>query len=77
MTRDVNVHLINMDTAKKEAVVPNEDGSYSIFINARLSDAGRLLAYEHAMRHIEAEDFQKKSVQSIEADSHIKTCRNK
>ena len=51
---------------------PNEDGSYTIFINARLSDIGRLEAYEHAMGHILNNDFDKFTVQSIESAAHSK-----
>ena len=36
MTPDVNVKLINFPNAGKEMVVPNEDGSYTILINAKL-----------------------------------------
>ena len=33
----IGVHLIDMDYLVKEQVVSNPDGSFSIFINARLS----------------------------------------
>ena len=51
-------------------IIKNEDGSYTILINAKLSDQGQLLAYEHALRHIINEDFEKENVQEIEADAH-------
>lgn len=51
-------------------VVPNEDGSYTILINARLSQEGQLRAYQHAMKHIQNEDFEKSDVQSIEFKAH-------
>ena len=69
-TRDVNVYLINFPVPGRELVTENEDGSYTILINARLSDKGRLQAYEHALRHIEAGDFEGGSVQEIEARAH-------
>lgn len=68
MTQDVNVFLLNMDN--NEVVTHNEDDSYSIFINARLSNDGQLKAYEHAMRHIKNQDFQKEDVQAIETSAH-------
>lgn len=68
MTPDVNVFLIDMNN--NEAVTHNEDGSYSVFINARLSNDGQLKAYEHAMRHIRESDFQKENVQTIEVAAH-------
>lgn len=51
-------------------VTENEDGSYTILINARLSDEGRLMAYEHALKHIREDDFQKENVQDIESSAH-------
>lgn len=70
MTTDVNVVLINFPAKGNEMVVPNEDGSYTILINVRLSEEGRMLAYQHAMRHIAADDFQKEEIQTIEAQAH-------
>lgn len=70
MTPDVNVVVMNFPNTQKEMVVQNEDGSYTILINAKLSDAGQLKAYNHAMKHIEEDDFQKADVQSIEAAAH-------
>ena len=32
-----------------EMVVENEDGSYTILINAKLSQDGQLKAYQHAL----------------------------
>lgn len=37
-----------------------------ILINTRLSYASQLKAYEHAMRHIKENDFQKEDVQAID-----------
>lgn len=70
---DIFVHLINMPGSTNEAVTPNEDGSYSIFINARLSNDEQLKAYEHALKHIQKEDFSKDEVQLIEAQAHNAT----
>lgn len=70
MTPDVNVYLMNFPTKGKEMVVPNEDGSYTIFLNARLSYEEQLKAYQHAVDHIKNQDFQKSNVQEIEATAH-------
>lgn len=53
-------------------VVENEDGSYTILINAKLSYSGRIEAYKHAMNHINNNDFQKENVQEIEFHAHKK-----
>lgn len=76
MTPDVNVVLIDFKTSKgKEMVTVNEDGSYTILINARLSNEGQLKAYQHAMEHIKKNDFEKEDVQKIEFDAHSNTIK--
>ena len=57
MTPDVNVVLLNLPTNTSEAVTENPDGSYTIIINSRLSNERQLKAYEHAIKHIENNDF--------------------
>lgn len=70
MEPDVNVRLINFPVKGKEMVIPNEDDSYTILINARLSHEAQLQAYEHAIKHIQNEDFKRTDVQEIEAVAH-------
>lgn len=71
MTPDVNVSLLDFKERKgNEFVVPNPDGSYTIMINSRLSYSGQLKAYQHALRHIMNNDFEKNNVQSIEYEAH-------
>ena len=72
---DVTVVLLDFPKRKKvhEAVTENEDGSYSVFIDARLSSDGQLREYEHALKHIENGDFEKPDVQLIEAAAHGQT----
>ena len=53
-----------------EHLVKNADDSYTIFLNARLSHDGQLKAYQHALNHINNEDFEKTDVQSIELQAH-------
>ena len=66
----INCQLIDFPVKGREMVVSNDDGSYTILINARLSDAGRIAAYEHAMKHILNNDFQKADIQEIESETH-------
>ena len=71
MTPDVNVTLLDFHSLRgREMVVENEDGSFTIIINARLSHASQLKAYQHAMSHIEKNDFEKADVQAIESIAH-------
>ena len=68
---DVNVVLLDFKTSKgNEMVSVNEDGTYTILINSRLSYDGQLKAYEHAMKHIQENDFEKDDVQKIEYEAH-------
>lgn len=58
------------NTKDREVITENDDGSYTIFINAKISHDAQLRAYQHAMRHINEDDFKKYSVQAIEAQAH-------
>ena len=69
-TPDVNIFLVNFSAPGNEMVVQNEDGSYTILINAKLSQDGQLKAYQHALKHINNEDFEKPDVQDIEFKAH-------
>ena len=69
-TPDVNIFLVNFSTSGKEMVVQNEDGSYTVLINAKLSQDGQLKAYQHALNHIDNGDFEKSDVQNIELQTH-------
>lgn len=67
MTKDVNVVTIDFqNTTETEIVTENADGSFTIFINAKMSFERQQEAYQHAMRHIEGNDFEKTDVQKIE-----------
>lgn len=56
---EINVQFLNMDTMIPEQLVKNEDDSYTIFLNARLSHDSQLKSYYHAMKHILGNDFEK------------------
>ena len=45
---DINVQLLNMDTKIPEHLVKNEDDSYTIFLNAKLTHENQLKSYYHA-----------------------------
>lgn len=67
---NIFVHYIDIDANWKESVIQNDDNTYSIFINARLSHQMQIEAYNHALKHIEEDDFDKFDVQNIEARAH-------
>lgn len=68
----INVFLINMDVKIPEQITKNIDGSYSIFLNARLSREQHLRSYQHALQHIKNGDFEEDygDVQQIESIAH-------
>lgn len=48
LTEAIGVYFLDMDTAVEEEVHPNEDGSFTIIINARISQTRQMIAYQHA-----------------------------
>ncbi|MCI6812626.1 MAG: hypothetical protein MR922_09505 [Lachnospiraceae bacterium] len=68
--RDINVQLLDMDTKIPEHLVKNDDDSYTIFLNAKLTRENHLKSYAHAIRHIENGDFDKEDVGEIEKEAH-------
>ena len=68
----VYVQLIDFgrNVRASEAVTPNDDGSFTIFVNSRLSTTRQKEAVKHALLHIGHHDFQKADVQQIEAEAH-------
>lgn len=66
----IDYQVVFMDMSANEAVTENEDGSYIIFINARLNYEKQLQAYLHALKHIAGDDFSKEYVQEIEHNAH-------
>ena len=66
---DIYVYIVDLPGRVDEMVTPCLDG-YTVYLNARLSYAGRVRAYHHAIRHIERNDFEKYDVQQIEEEAH-------
>lgn len=54
---DEYIYLIPLPPGINEAVLSCV-GGYTIYINEKLDEAGRLKAYQHAMRHINNGDFE-------------------
>ncbi len=67
---EINIQFLNMDTKIPEQLIKNEDDSYTLFLNARLSQESRLKSYYHALRHIQEQDFRKEDIQQIELQAH-------
>ena len=71
MNNDIFVRYLDMDVNVSEHVIQNPDGSYTIFLNSRLSWERLQEAYEHAVSHIKNCDFEKTDAQKIEYDAHF------
>lgn len=71
---NIYVHVVDFKTTRiKETVTCNEDGSYSIFLNAKLTYKQQSDAYVHALRHIMKLDFESSSsADLLEAYAHRK-----
>ena len=69
----INTQLIDFPVGCKghESVTKNEDGSYTVFINARDASNVQKEAYLHALEHINNDDFSAvESANVIEAKRH-------
>ena len=71
---DIFVYLNdNMPTGARDAVCPNQDGTYTVLINGDLTKEEQTAAFWHAVRHIQNDDFERVEtygVQAIEAEAH-------
>ena len=68
---NIYVYAYPLPGILRESVTYNvAEDTYTILISSNLSREQQLEAYDHAMRHITNGDFEKKSVQEIEAEAH-------
>ena len=65
---DIYVYLVDMPV--NEAVCPCGAFGYTVYINTRLSNEARYRAFQHALRHIQNNDFEKTDIQQIEREAH-------
>lgn len=62
--RDFIVRVIDLPPSVDGLVTPNDDGTFSIYLNANNPEDKQIKSYEHEVRHIINDDFY--SVRSIE-----------
>lgn len=72
---DYFVHLVPFPPGRIDgAVMPNDDGTFSIYIDANADDPHRRAALEHELRHIEKDHFYcDKPLEVIEAEADGRT----
>lgn len=67
----INTVLMDLPTSRvKGCTIPNDDGSYTIILNSRLSAYQQRATYLHEVSHIVNEDFAKYDVNEIELERH-------
>lgn len=66
---DIFVYLTRLPAGIHEAVLPCSEG-YTIYLNEIDSRSRQMEAYEHAMKHIQSDDWKRTDVQSIESKCH-------
>ena len=64
------MQIMDMDIMVPEHLVKNDDDTYTIFVNARLSRDSQLKYYYHALQHIKDNDFEKADTGEIEIHAH-------
>ncbi len=65
------VYRVPLPRGINEMVTPNiEDEGFTIYIDENLTYEQSLRAYEHALRHITNNDFEKFDVDEIETQCH-------
>lgn len=67
---DYFVRLIDLPCTVGGFIKPNDDGTYSIYLNSRLSRDQNIKSLEHELKHIENEDFYRcASLQQMENEA--------
>lgn len=55
--RDFHVYYMKLPISIRGVVTPNEDDTYSIFLNSLYPHSVHEKTFEHEVEHIEREDF--------------------
>lgn len=68
---EIFTYLADLPDGIDEMITPCADG-YTIYLDSRLGHAERVAAYQHALRHIEEQDFYSGCpADQIEARAHL------
>ena len=67
---DINVILLDDAGGVPGSVWHNKDGSFSVFIDAKLCFERQQEVFKHEIKHILGDDFTKDDVNIIEFDAH-------
>lgn len=68
---EIFCYLVDMPCRVAATAIPNGDGTYTVYVNSRLSIERQHKAYLHEVRHIKNDDFYKDiDVDEIEICAH-------
>ncbi len=70
MEEGIFTYYTDLPTTIGGFVVENGDMSYTIVLNSRLNHERNIISYEHELKHIVNNDFEKYNVQEIECKAH-------
>jgi len=70
-SKNINTVLLPMAYNVKGCSCANEDGSYTIIINSKISYEQQLEAYCHELRHIARDDYGCDYVDQTERRAHL------
>ena len=72
MVEYIGVYLVDLPHGIRGFGRKNEDGSYTILINARLNSEMQIQVYDHEMKHINSGDYDSCiDVGKIENEMHV------
>lgn len=64
---DFFVRLVDLPCAIGGMVTPNEDGTYSVYLNARRTRAQNRASADHEVRHMALDDlYSDRSIEEVE-----------
>lgn len=66
---EIHTYIVPLPSGIKESIEPCADG-YTIYLNDKLSHEQLLRSYQHAVRHIDRDDWNGEDVQEIEMMAH-------
>lgn len=68
---NIYIYYVDMPCSISSNVVDNGDGSYTLYLNSRLSYEKNIEGYLHELRHINNDDFNSfEDIQKIESRTH-------
>lgn len=68
----IGVYLVDLPHGIRGFTRRNEDGSYTMLINARLNSEMQVQTYDHEIQHIENGDYDGvKEINSLEYERHV------